>query len=183
MNKLSGTMELLLVSVLLQLLCTIDPNIMDALAFTPISLTAPLTLLTHMVSHGNWMHLLGNFSFGLPFMLFLENKLGKSRFLSFYVLCGLGSALLNLSMVGPEQSMIGSSGAIMGCMAGACMAYGNTKLEHAVSLGLLMFLLTMNIVAAPMEALTGIAYWGHIGGALVGMLLSSRFYPSKPLSA
>ncbi len=88
---------------------------------------------------------------------------------------------MNLVVMGPAQGMIGSSGAIMGVMAGACMAFGNTKLEHVVGLGLLLFLLTMNIMSAPMEAMEGIAYWGHIGGALTAMLLSARFFPQAPL--
>ena len=152
---------------------------MPFLAFDATQWTAPLTLITHMVAHGNWEHLLGNFGFGLPFMLFLERKLGKEAFLRFYVICGLAAVLLNLTIMGAGMGMIGSSGAIMGVMAGACMNFGEGLLEHCIGVALLTMLLVPNIIMAPLQPLIGVAFYGHIGGALCGMVLSARVHQAK----
>lgn len=175
------TLCLLLTSVLLQVLITAFPPAMNLLGFGPTFL-APFTLFSHMVAHANWKHLLGNYCFGMPYMLYLEKKLKDPKeYLAFFVLCGLGSAFLNMAAMGFESGMIGSSGAIMGMMAGACMAFGSTKVEHGLGLLVLGFYLIMNLLMAPYSADYGIAYYGHVGGALTGLVLSCRLFQSSPL--
>ena len=92
MKKYSGTYGLLAVSVFLQSLCTVWPGLTESLAFNAnAGLWAVVGLLFHAVSHGSWDHLLGNYVFGMPYMLYLEHKLGTRRFLSFYAICALTS--------------------------------------------------------------------------------------------
>ena len=56
----------------------------------------PWQLVTHMFLHGNFGHILGNM-FGLwMFGSVLENLWGSKRFLTFYLVCGLGAALIHL---------------------------------------------------------------------------------------
>lgn len=60
------------------------------------SLFKPWQLVTHMFLHGDFGHILGNM-FGLwMFGSVLENLWGSKRFLTFYLICGLGAALIHL---------------------------------------------------------------------------------------
>ena len=60
------------------------------------SLFKPWQLVTHMFLHGDFSHILGNM-FGLwMFGSVLENLWGSKRFLTFYMVCGLGAALIHL---------------------------------------------------------------------------------------
>ncbi len=56
----------------------------------------PWQLITHMFLHGDIGHIIGNM-FGLwMFGSVLENLWGSKRFLTFYMICGLGAALIHL---------------------------------------------------------------------------------------
>lgn len=108
----------------------------------------PHQIVTHLFMHGSFMHLLSNMFALWMFGSALENVWGPKRFLTFYVLCGLGAAVLHLitlyysnasdfaqiySLPVEEQSeylyshryafnssTVGASGAVFGCLA----AYG-----------------------------------------------------------
>lgn len=177
MMKYRVTLSLLAISVLIQLVATFQPAILPYLAFRPFVLFGWLGLLTHALAHANWPHLLGNFSFGLPFMLYLENRMGGEDFLKFYALCGLSSAGLMMVMEGIHIGMIGSSGAIMGVAMGACLSFGESRLQHALGLLMAMSLIIPQLMMAPIGDILGIAVYGHIGGALAAMCLSTRLFP------
>ncbi len=174
MTKYKGTFTLLGISIALQVLCTIFPELTDRLCFS-MSWTAPFTLFTHMVGHGGWAHLIGNYSFGLPSMMYLEGRIGRNKFLEVFFLCGAFGALLNCILMG-NVPMIGSSGAIAGTFAAACCLFGKTKIEHVVALAALTCFFVAQVVSWPEEAFTGVAFMAHIGGALMGMLLMHKLY-------
>src|SRR6188474_647405 len=54
------------------------------------------TLITSMFMHGGWAHLLGNMLYLWIFGDNIENRLGHTRYLLFYILCG---AIASLSHV------------------------------------------------------------------------------------
>ncbi|MEU2602220.1 rhomboid family intramembrane serine protease [Streptomyces hirsutus] len=72
-----------------------------------------LTPATALFVHGSWVHLLGNMLFLHVFGTMTEARMGRLRFLLFYVGCGylalLGYAVANADS---EQSLVGASGAI-----------------------------------------------------------------------
>jgi membrane associated rhomboid family serine protease len=68
----------------------------------------PWQLITHMFMHNDIMHILGNM-FGLwMFGAVLENLWGPKRFLTFYIICGLGAALLHLLFLNYEIGQLTS---------------------------------------------------------------------------
>jgi membrane associated rhomboid family serine protease len=105
----------------------------------------PHQLITHMFMHGGWDHLLFNMFALWMFGSILENVWGGKRFLTYYILCGLGSAALHLAVLYYEngqllqefnswdiltqqaegariysqvnEATLGASGAIFGCLA------------------------------------------------------------------
>ena len=179
MNKHnSGTLTLLGISIVLQCLCCLFPDLTNLLALNTHSILFPLQLVTSMLSHAGWQHLIGNYMYGLPAMLYLEKTLGKVKFLELFFLCGLGATMLFI-ILGGEQA-IGSSGAIAGMLGAACCLFGRTKIEHLLALFFAMCFLVPQIVMLPWMSITGVAYSAHIGGALAGILLTHRFY--RPLS-
>jgi membrane associated rhomboid family serine protease len=46
----------------------------------------------------------------------VEEKVGSKKFLLFYLLCGVGSAILHLSLITSNNPMVGASGAVYGIL-------------------------------------------------------------------
>ncbi|MDA3616455.1 rhomboid family intramembrane serine protease [Polluticaenibacter yanchengensis] len=97
---------------------TLEPNIgfvsqTFALHHVMSSLFKPWQLITHMFMHGSPGHLFFNM-FGLwLFGSMLENLWGAKRFLIFYLVCGLGAAVLHLaSMYYDSNSLINDFNAV-----------------------------------------------------------------------
>jgi membrane associated rhomboid family serine protease len=179
-NPYKASIGLFLVSALIQMVCDKFPDLTNLLAFVPDRGAAGMVgLVTYQLAHVGWAHLLGNFSFGAPALLYLERMLGSKRMLEFYFICGLGSALVHCLM--QNGGLIGSSGSIYGAMAGACLSFGQSKTEHAIGVCLASLLFLQNLLLAPMGALFGVAFYGHVGGMVTAMVLLSRLYQPKPL--
>src|SRR5688572_28571310 len=83
------------------LLCVTDPG------------RQTLHVVTHMFLHGSWMHLIGNLWFLWIFGNNVEDSMGHTRFLVFYLVCGFAAAALQVA-TSPSSGipMVGASGAI-----------------------------------------------------------------------
>jgi membrane associated rhomboid family serine protease len=82
------------------------------------AIPAPLTLITCLFLHGNFMHVFGNMIFLFVFGDDIEEALGHWRFLAFYFACGIGSGFaFALSDPSSTTDLIGASGAIAGVVA------------------------------------------------------------------
>lgn len=67
---------------------------------------APHQLVTHMFMHGSFEHILFNMFALWMFGSLLENHWGGKRFLKFYLLTGLGAALLHLGVLYVEMEPV-----------------------------------------------------------------------------
>lgn len=155
-----------------------------ALAFVPAAaLYRPWTVLTYMFVHGTFFHLLFNmlglFFFGPP----LEERWGSREFIKFYLIAGLGGALL--SCITPHTPIIGASAAIYGIM----MAYAMYWPDNQVYIyGILPVKVKWLVVAIVVISILGafgsigsggIAYLAHLGGFATAFLyLRSPWAPS-----
>ena len=79
--------------------------------------------LTYMFMHGGWWHLFFNMWSLMIFGNAVEQQVGTKRFVWYYLLCGIGAALVNqfmtwVGIINPAQ-LVGASGAIYGVMAAA----------------------------------------------------------------
>lgn len=94
------------------------PGLNNILAFYPnwVYIRAmPWTFVTYMFAHAGWGHLIFNMiSFGF-FGPRVEAQMGGRRFITMYLISGLGGALLSLALksVAPYP-IVGASGAIFG---------------------------------------------------------------------
>jgi len=145
-------------------------------------LSPPLTLIVSMFMHGGLFHLIFNMLYLWIFGNNVEDFLGPIRFIIFYLLSGLGASLLHI-LFNPNSQvpMIGASGAIAGILGAYLILY-----PHARVLTLVFLFFFIRIIAIPaafvlglwflIQVLSigaggGVAWFAHIGGFLIGILL------------
>jgi len=147
-----------------------------------------LTVFTAMFMHAGWLHLLGNMLYLWIFGDNVEDSFGSSRFVIFYLLCGIGATLAQVA-VDPRSNIpnLGASGAIAGVLASYLVMFPNTRVR--VLLGYLVipmpalivigfwFVLQLLSVGSITSAgqTGGVAYMAHIGGFVTGLILTSVF--------
>jgi membrane associated rhomboid family serine protease len=172
-----ATIALFLVGVLSLLL--FDPVVTAYLYNEPSWMWRFVNVFTHMVSHGNWDHLIGNFIFGAPFMLYLEHKLKSTKtFVRLFFglgLCAFFSQLLLDSVsLFHSSGMIGSSGAIFGLTGAALILYDGPKPIQIAAKVLTCFYVLTQAQAAIISTIfpLGVAYGAHLGGLIGGILFS-----------
>lgn len=64
----------------------------------------PWQFVTHLFMHGSWGHLFGNMFALWMFGSVLENLWGPKRFLTFYIVCGLGAAFFHMVVLYIENA-------------------------------------------------------------------------------
>src|SRR5256885_6626281 len=81
-------------------------------------------LLTSMFLHAGWLHLIANMWVLWIFGDNIEDQLGHFPYLVFYLVCGLGAALLHILFNrGSQVPSVGASGAIAGIMGAYFLLY------------------------------------------------------------
>ncbi len=162
----------------------------------------PWQLLTYMFLHspGNFFHILFNMFALWMFGSTLENLWGPKRFLIFYLLCGLGAAMVHMLAMGYDMSKLeplfeqgsispetfygtmniptlGASGAVMGIFAAFAYTFPNSQLFilpipfPIKAKWALLGLVALDLFGGVSNQQSGIAHFAHIGGAIVGIIL------------
>lgn len=144
-----------------------------------------LPLLTSMFLHGSIMHILGNMLFLWIFGDNVEDYFGHLGYLFFYLFCGVGSDLVHIFFNwGSHVPALGASGAISGVMGAYLVLYPRAKVLTLVLIFLLeipaVFILLywfliqflQGIGSVGAVATGGVAWWAHIGGFLLGMVVT-----------
>jgi len=145
-----------------------------------------LPLLTSMFLHSGLAHIIGNMLFLWIFGDNVEDYFGHVAYLFFYLVCGLGSGLLHvLFNLSSSVPALGASGAISGVMGAYLLLFPGERIltlvfiflipiPAVIILGywfLLQFLSGINALGS--GATGGVAWWAHVGGFLLGMLLTA----------
>jgi membrane associated rhomboid family serine protease len=150
------------------------------------AIPAPLTLITCMFMHGNFMHVFGNMIFLFVFGDDIEEALGHWRFLAFYLACGLGADLaFVLSDPSSTTDLIGASGAVAGVIAAYLLFRPCAKVFCLLGLiplrlkayWIIGFWAIWQFIDAAGRVDDGVAYWAHVGGLATGAVL---FYLMRP---
>lgn len=139
-------------------------------------------LFTSMFLHGGLMHLLGNMLFLYIFGDNIEDYFGHIGYLLFYLVCGVSSGvvhvLFNLNSAIPA---IGASGAVSGVMGAYILLFPRARILTFFFIFLIpvpaFLILGYWFVFQFLEALGGdptggVAVWAHVGGFLIGMLIT-----------
>jgi membrane associated rhomboid family serine protease len=148
-----------------------------------------MTPLTSMFLHGGFLHLAGNMLYLWVFGDNIEDRMGRGRFLLFYVICGIAAALAQaLPDMGSTIPMIGASGAVSGVLGAYLLLYPRTPVLVAIPLVIVLYTFHMpalvvlgiwfagqllSSLAQAGEA--GIAFRAHVGGFVAGLLLVRLF--------
>ncbi len=166
--------------------------------FTPVKLTlavrygdlplapAVASIVTSMFLHGGWSHLIGNLWYLWIFGDNVEDVLGHAGFLVFYLGCGIAAALLHYFTV-PVAAIptVGASGAIAGVLGAYILTFPRARvltllpifpffqvvpLPAFLVLGLWFRFQFVLGLGSPKTG-GGIAFWAHVGGFVVGLLV------------
>ena len=108
----------------------------------------------------------------------VEKYLGEKKFLPFYLICGVGSAMLHMTLI-PNLNipMVGASGAIFGLLGFFSIIHPNEKLyAFFIPVGikakyLIGVLIAVEVILGLLSKSDGVGHWAHVGGALTGILL------------
>jgi membrane associated rhomboid family serine protease len=153
-----------------------------------------VTIFTSMFMHGGILHLAGNMLFLWIFGNNVEDSMGPVRFVVFYLLGGL-AAVAGQVIVGPNEAipLIGASGAVAAVLGGYIVLYPRARvltvifivffftvleLPAMVMLGLWFvqqILFGVYGLAQPVGGEGGVAYFAHIGGFALGLVLIKAF--------
>lgn len=134
------------------------------------------------------MHLGGNMLFLWIFGDNIEDEMGHVKFALFYLVCGVGAGLIHvLSAPYSNVPTVGASGAIAGVLGGYLLLYPKAKVDVLVifivffrifpipawiMLGLWFAMQIFGSIGADPDN-GGVAYWAHIGGFGIGLVLTS----------
>jgi membrane associated rhomboid family serine protease len=156
------------------------------------------TLFTSMFLHAGLVHLFGNMLYLYIFGDNVEDALGHSGYLAFYLVCGLAASAAHImSVISVDNPLlynvpvVGASGAISGVLGAYLVLYPKSKILTLVIYGwavlvpipafiflgiwfLMQWLLGMYDIIF-FKGLSGVAYWAHIGGFIAGMILALIF--------
>jgi membrane associated rhomboid family serine protease len=139
-----------------------------------------LTLLTYMFVHADLSHIFGNMVFLWVFGDDVEEALGRLRYLTFYLLCGIiGGITFAVTDATFDGPLIGASGAISGVVIAYAMWRPCAKVTVLLSIiplrisaiwviGAFVIIQLVNLEAA---GKSDVAYWCHLGGMIAGAVL------------
>ena len=148
---------------------------------------AVLTIFTSMFLHGSILHIAGNMLYLWIFGNNVEDAMGHSRYLLFYLVSGIAAAL-TLAYIGPlsQVPMVGASGAISGVLASYVLLFPGARITVIVPLGIIFFpfritaiwvvgfwfVLQLLSASATHADQPGVAWWAHVGGFAAGAIMT-----------
>jgi membrane associated rhomboid family serine protease len=179
-------------------------NFVNAYGMIPahLNLLHPPTwipLFTAIFLHGGWFHLISNMWVLFIFGDNIEDRMGHSRYLGFYVLGGIFANVLQ-AMIIPKSLIpaIGASGAIAAVLGGYFLLYPRARVVTLIPILLypwiveiyafiflgFWFILQLysgfqSLSISGAASMGGVAWWAHIGGFVFGML-AVHFFARPP---
>jgi membrane associated rhomboid family serine protease len=159
----------------------------DDILIAPSPIPPWATIFTAMFMHANLLHIGGNMLFLWIFGNNVEDALGKTKFLIFYLVCGVAAALAQTA-IDPHSLVptLGASGAIAGVLGAYIIMYPDARVLTLFTVGLIFlreisafWVLAIWIGLQVVEevigfggmATGGVAYMAHIGGFSAGLII------------
>ncbi|HSE53247.1 MAG TPA: rhomboid family intramembrane serine protease [Gemmatimonadales bacterium] len=145
------------------------------------------TLFTAMFMHAGWLHLLGNMLYLWIFGDNVEDRFGHAKFVIFYLVCGIAATFAQLAFSADSAvPNLGASGAVAGVLGAYLLLYPRGQVRVMMGRGVvpapalvvigLWFALQLfsgiGSVASNVDEGGGVAYMAHVGGFVMGFLLT-----------
>jgi membrane associated rhomboid family serine protease len=158
-----------------------------------------LSFLTNMFLHGGWLHIVGNMWFLHIFGQTVEDRLGHGKFLIFYLLSGMAASAVYFAVdIHSKIPAFGASGAIAGVMGAYLVLFPRARILTLIPIFFIPFFVELSaffyigfwfllqlfsgtLSLASQATGGGVAWWGHIGGFMVGIVLLPFFRNKKDL--
>ena len=137
-------------------------------------------LFTYMFLHGGFPHLFLNMFALWMFGRVMENVWGPHKFLFYYIVCGIGAALMQelISLITMSPSFtIGSSVSVYGILLAFGMTFPNERIfifPIPVPIKAKWFVIgyaALELYSSISSTMDGVAHVAHLGGMLFGLLL------------
>lgn len=168
----------------------------------PFSLETLLDMIRSMFFHGGWDHILGNMLYLWLFGDNVEDRLGKIGYLILYFVSGFAASIAQI-LIDPSSPipLVGASGAIAGVLGSYLVLFPNVKVRGIVPLGRVSTMAEWPAIAvlglwfvtqllqgfgslgAGAEYGGGVAFFAHIGGFVVGAVITwvvMQMFPQPP---
>jgi membrane associated rhomboid family serine protease len=149
-----------------------------------------ITLLTSMFMHGGWMHIIGNMVYLWAFGPEIEDAMGSTRFLFFYLGGGLVAMFAQIASDPASRiPVLGASGAIAAVMGAFIVTFPRDRIKTvlfffifiritfipaAFLIGFWFLMQVLNLGAVAEVRGGGVAYLAHVAGFLFGVI-TARF--------
>ncbi len=146
------------------------------------------TFISSMFLHGSVGHILGNMLFLWVFGDNVEDILGKTKYIIFYLVCGIAAGLLHvLFNMDSKIPTLGASGAISGILGAYLVLFPRARVLTLIPIFYFIrliyvpakfflgiwFIFQFLYIASPQSH--GVAFLAHIGGFLTGIGLIGIF--------
>ena len=154
-----------------------------------------VSVLTAMFLHGSWLHLLGNMLFLFVFGNNVEDRLGRLRYLAFYLFCGY-AATYGFALVQPSSTapLVGASGAIAGVLGAYFVMFPRARVLSLLTfffflplrlpawlvLGSWFVLQYLSLRSNAGGSGSGVAYLAHVIGFVLGAAIAWQLRPLRP---
>lgn len=165
----------------------------------PLALDTWLDFVRSMFFHGGWFHLGGNMLYLWLFGDNLEDRMGAPLYLIFYFVSGFVASFAQIA-IDPNSTipLVGASGAIAGVLGGYLIMFPGVRVRGIIPLGFfsraaewpawavlgLWFVLQLFngtvSLGVSSGATGGVAFFAHIGGFVVGLVLTWIFMQLVP---
>lgn len=147
-----------------------------------------LAVLTSLFLHGSLVHLGGNLLFLWIFGNNVEDRLGRVRFVVFYLMAGVVATIAHVMVnASSPETLVGASGAIAGVMGAYLVWFPRVKITTAIFFVIIVRLRAWVLLAAWFvlqfftNASSNVAWVAHVAGfvfgALVGLLFRGDVQP------
>ena len=151
----------------------------------------PYQLFTYMFMHGDISHIFFNMFALWMFGRIVEYDLGSKRFLTYYLVCGVGAGLIQLAvnyvevssllaqgyMSVPRFTTVGASGAVFGLLLAYGMLHPNNVIMlmfPPIALKAKWFVViygVLELMGGVASSGSNVAHFAHLGGMLFGFVL------------
>ena len=196
--------NLIIINVTMLIITMITPEFMTStfsLFYFESPFFKPFQLLTHMFMHGGIWHLAFNMYALWMFGSVLENVWGSKKFFIYYLVTGLGAALLHLFVLWIQVSSlesslaagnfaasiqiqnimrtptVGASGAVYGLLLGFGMLFPDNVLRFIFppialkAKWLVIIFGAIELLLGLANTASNIAHFAHLGGMLFGYFI------------
>jgi membrane associated rhomboid family serine protease len=151
-----------------------------------------LTIFSSMFMHGGILHIGANMLFLWIFGNNVEDRLGHTKFIIFYLLCGV-AATYSHALTDPSSlmPMIGASGAVSGVLGAYMVMFPHARVHTLIFLGIFVQVVKLpaiiviglwiviqflnGMLSKGIAGQGGVAWFAHIGGFLFGLIVIKIF--------